>query len=61
LANGDFGREFAFTYRQVLFSATANMQKKPLARAIQPFGRRIPRDKDWVAEGSQFELSVDLA
>jgi hypothetical protein len=32
------------------FSATANMQKKPLARAIRRFERRIPRDKDSVAD-----------
>jgi hypothetical protein len=48
------------TYRKVGFSATTYMQKKPLARAIQQLERRISRDKDWVAEQSEFELPVPI-
>jgi hypothetical protein len=33
-ANGDFGRELRMTYRKVVFSATADVQMKPLARPI---------------------------
>jgi hypothetical protein len=43
------------TFGKVGFSATANMQKKPLARAIRRFERRILRDKDSVAERGGFE------
>jgi hypothetical protein len=36
-ANGDFGRELRVTREKVIFSATADVQKSPLARAIQRF------------------------
>jgi hypothetical protein len=51
-ANGDFGRKLRVTCAKVIFSATAKMQKNPLARAIQRFGRRIPRERDWLADGA---------
>jgi hypothetical protein len=45
----------------VVFSATADMQKKPLARVIRRFEWRIPRDKDSVVEQSEFELPVPVS
>jgi hypothetical protein len=57
-ANGDFGRELRVTRGKAIFSATTCMQKTPLARAIWRFERRIPRDKDWVAEQGGFEPPV---
>jgi hypothetical protein len=49
-ANRDFGSESRASYRKLIFSATTNMQKNALARAIQRFRRKISRDRDWVAE-----------
>lgn len=34
LANGDFGRELRVTLGKVILSATADVQKSPLARGI---------------------------
>ena len=34
-ANRDFGRELPIIFRDVVFSATTHIQKKPLARAIR--------------------------
>ena len=36
-ANGDFGRELRVAHRKAGFSATADVQMSPLARAIQRF------------------------
>jgi hypothetical protein len=36
-ANGDFGRELRVTCGKVIFSATAKMQKNPLALPIPRF------------------------
>ena len=56
-ANRDFGCELRVICRKVTFSATTYMQMKPLVRAIRRFERKIPRDKDSVAEGVGFEFA----
>jgi hypothetical protein len=42
----------------VIFSATACEQKNALARAIQRLARKLPRDRDSVAEQGGLEPSV---
>ena len=60
-AHRDFCCESWIIQPKVIFSATACEQKKALERAIQRLARKISRDKDSLAERSQFELSGDFA